>query len=229
MQASDKDRILNFLVGNEPIKQFESWVYETTDLEQRVGKELYLELIEINYNDKFILDNLFKIIVNDYISNDYFEDFKLKNALLNVGWYQGRKIEIDRSKFTNSLETQNAIKIIEEYGGLKFVSPEKRENWSLTLIEFLKKPYENCNMGKYGLNKNLVCFATAHNDHIDIFVDADSNFYHLDNVVSEVLYQFNGYDFNHLLQEFLKPNYEDKFESVGKLKKEKIANTVYSK
>lgn len=141
MEESDKQRILNFLIGNEPIHEFEAWVYNTCDLEKRIGKELYFELIDINYKDKFLLNNLNKVVVGNYISHSDFDDFKYKSVLLDEGWCPERKIEVDLTKLPNTPEVQNAYEIIEEFGGLKFISPYKRENWSLTLVEFLLEPY----------------------------------------------------------------------------------------
>ncbi len=79
-------------------------------------------------------------------------------------------------------------------------------------------------MSEYELNKNLVCFAKAHNDHIDVFIDKDSNLYHLDNIVSEVLYKFKEASINHFIQQLIIPDYESKFEVVGRLKKNNSNN-----
>ena len=218
MQEIDKDRILNFLDGNESIGAFESWAYNDPDLESRVGSELYIELIGIDYNDKFVLDNFSRIILGNYISRDDSESFKYKSILQNSGWCQNRRIEVNLSKVPNTPEIKNAVKIIEEFGGLKFISSEKRENWTLTLVEFLEVPSRGQNMNDYGLNKNLVCFATAHNDHIDLFVDENNKFYQLDNVVSENLYEYKGHNFEHMMRQLLQLDEEDNFEIVGKLK-----------
>lgn len=218
MQEADKNRILNFLIGNENCHEFELWVYNNSNLEDSIGREFYFELINLDYKDKFVLENLKRNILENYLSQDDFENFKYRNTLLNAGWYPNRKIEVDLSKVQNMIEVQNAFEIIEEFGGLAFLSPEKKENWSLVLVEFLKEPYVYCNMGKYGLNKNLVCFATAHNDHVDLFVDADNKFYQLDNVVSESLYKFKGQNFNQMMKQLLQLNDEDNFEIIGRIK-----------
>jgi len=225
MEESDKNRILNFLIGNESIRDFESWVYYDANLESRVGGELYFELIEINYKHKNILDNLREVVLGNYITQN---DFEYKRVLKDSGWHQNRRIELNLSKVPNTPEIENAVKIIEEFGGLKFISPEKRENWTLTLVEFLDVPCRIQNMTEYGLNKNLVCFATAHNDHIDLFVDENNKFYQLDNVVSEHLYEYKGLDFEHMMRQLLQLDEEDNFEKLGKLNKP-IANTVNSK
>jgi len=111
----------------------------------------------------------------------------------------------------NTLETENAVKIIEEFGGLKFISSDERENWTLTLVEFLDSPSRIQNMSEFGLNKNLVSFATAHNNHIDLFVDENNKFYQLDNVVSENLYEYKGLNFEYMMRELLCLEKENNF------------------
>lgn len=214
MQKTDKDRILNFLIGNETIHDFESWVYNAPDLASRVGSELYLELIGINYHDKFVLDNLSKIILGRYISPEDFGRFKYKSVLQDGGWYQNRRIELKLPTAPNSPEMKHAEKIIEEFGGLKFTHPERKENWTLTLVEFLEAPGRIENMSKYGLNKNLVCFAEAHNGHIDLFVDEFNNYYQLDNVVAENLYRYDGPNFEQMMRELLELEKADNFNII---------------
>lgn len=215
MDEIDKNRILNFLIKKEDIRDFESWVYTTSDLESRVGSELYLELISINYNDKFVRDNLSKVILGNHITKEDFESFKYYKFLENSGWYQNRNIELDRANFPNTPEFKNAVKILNEFGGLKFVSPERRENWTLTIVEFFEAPAGIQNMKEYGLNKNLVCFASVHNSHAYLFVDENNKFYQLDIVVSENLYKFKGLDFKHMMRQLLQLENNDNFEIVG--------------
>ena len=85
MQETDKDRILNFLIRKEAISDFESWVYNDSDLESRIGSELYIELIGIDYKDKFMLDELNRIIVGNYVSHIDFEKFKYESVLKDSG------------------------------------------------------------------------------------------------------------------------------------------------
>lgn len=214
MQETEKNRILKFLIGKEIVKDFESWVYNNHDLESRVGSDLYLELIGINYNDKFIIDNFRRIVIGDFISQDDFQNYRYKSVLKDSGWYENRQIEINLSRIQMTPEIKNAVTIIEEFGGLKFISPEKRDNWTLTLVEFLDSPGEIENMKEYGLDKNLVCFAMAHNDHINLFVDENNKFYQLDNVVSENIYEYKGLDFEHMMRELLCLEKEDNFRKI---------------
>lgn len=203
MQETDKERILNFLLRNESISDFESWVYNDSNLESRIGSELYLELIGINYNDKFVVDDLSKIIMGNYISQDDFVDFKFKKVLLASGWYPNRKIEVQLSNLPITNAVKNALKIIEEFGGLEIIFSERWDSWAMNPIEFLIAPYKPRNMKEYGLDKELVCFAGAHYGYIDLFVDENNKFYHMDNVVSEYLYEYKGPSFEQMMIELL--------------------------
>lgn len=214
MLETDKDRILNFLIRKQNINDFESWVYNDPYLESRIGSDLYFELIAINYKDKFVIDNLNKIVLGNYVSHTDFENFKYKSILQDSGWYKNRQIEINLSGIQMTSEIKNAVTIIEEFGGLKFISPEKWENWTLTLVEFLEYPGEIQNMKEYGLNKNLVCFANAHNDHINLFVDENNKYYQLDNVVSENLYEYRGLNFEHMMRQLLQLDKDDNFHKI---------------
>jgi hypothetical protein len=98
MLETDKDRILNFLIGKEKLNDFESWVYNDPDLESRVGGELYFELISVNYKDKFALDNLNRIIIGNYVAHTDFEYFKYKSILKDSGWHKNRHLEINFSR-----------------------------------------------------------------------------------------------------------------------------------
>ena len=241
MQETDKIKILNFLLRVESIKEFETWIYNEHNLESRIDSELYQELLGFNYNDKFAIDKLSRFILGKYISEDDFEKFKYESFLRNSGWHPNRRINIELSEAEHSSEIKNAIKILEEFGNLKLNSPNKRNNSILTYIQFFDKPGAIENMKKFGLNENLVCFAQAHNGHIDLFVDKNNKFYQLDNVVCEDLYEYTGLGFEHMMKELIELKNVNNFRKIGNHKdnnnrrnkkslwdkiKETIANTV---
>lgn len=214
MQEADKNRILNFLIRKETINDFESWIYNDRELESRIGSELFFELIGFNYKDKFVLDKLTRIIIGNYISYTDFEKFKYESILQDYGWYKNRQIEINLSTVQMTPEIKNAVAIIEEFGGLKFISTEKKNNWTFTFVEFLDSPGETQNMKEYGVNKNLVCFATAHNSHVTLFVDENNKYYQLDNVISENLYEYRGLNFEDMMRELLEIVKIDNFHKI---------------
>ncbi len=218
MQETDKNRILNFLVGNESTDDFQSWVYHDSDLESRIGADLYFELIDTDYKDKSVLYNLRKVVLGNYIPENDFENFKYITVLQDSGWYQNRSIDLNLSKLAKTPAIQNAVNTIKEFGGLKFISQGKKEHRALSLLQFLEAPGEIENMREYGLNKRLVCFAVAHNDYVNLFVDEDNRFYKLDNVVAENLYEYKGLDFKQMMRELLELEEKDNFQIVGRKK-----------
>ena len=76
-----KDDFFKFLNGEEPISNFEQWVYETNDLEKALGNEDYLHLISLDFSkrgSKYEIDD----ILRRYINLGEYETWKLKNHLL---------------------------------------------------------------------------------------------------------------------------------------------------
>ncbi|HLO53634.1 MAG TPA: SUKH-3 domain-containing protein [Saprospiraceae bacterium] len=219
MKDSDKEKILNLLIGKENTKDFESWVFKNSDLESSLGNELYLELISSNYNDMCLLHNLKQIILENFISEEEYYSFKYKSVLQDSGWYPKRRIDVDLSKFEKTDEMQNAFKIIEEFGGLKLNSTDKFDVREITIIDFFETPAYFKNMKEYGLNINLVCFAWVENSYIDILVDKNYNFYQMDNVVSENLYKYIGPNYEQMLKDFLFFDYNENFQKVGNSRK----------
>lgn len=214
IQESDINRILNFLLRKETTNDFEFWVHNDKDLESKIGCKLYSELISIDYKDEFVLDKLRGIIIGRYVSHTEYENFKYISILQDSGWYQNRVIEIDFSKNQMTPEIKNAVKIIEEFGGLKFTSSEKKVNCTTTYVEFLDSLGEVRNMKEFGLDKNLVNFATALNDHINLFVDENNQFYQLDKVVCEHLYEYRGQNFENMMREFLQLEKNNNFYKI---------------
>ena len=216
--SDSKKRILNFLLGNERIPEFESWVYTHATLKNSIGQELYCELVEINYSDKDVIYNLRKRILGKHIPLQELYDFQYDKMLHDSGWYQSRSIELDRTKYPNSPEVVNAINIIKAFGGLKIIAPNGEENELKVLVEFFETPDRIQNMSEYGLDKFLVCFATAQNGYLELFVDENNIFYQLDNVMSEYLYEYKGAGFKLMMQQLLEIDDNENFTTIGKRK-----------
>ncbi|WP_207534882.1 hypothetical protein [Desertivirga arenae] len=63
------------------LPDFEKWVYATRELEEELPADVYLELISLNYNDKFAYNKLEKIL-NPFIEYGKFEMRRIV-AILN--------------------------------------------------------------------------------------------------------------------------------------------------
>lgn len=216
MNNSDKERILNLLIGNESISEFELWLYTSPNLELRMGENLYFKLIDVNYNCKNVLSTISNILLGHYIPLNALFHFKYQYILKKAGWYPNRKIEVPLTHFSYLPEMQNAIKIIEEFGGLKLIKSTTKEH-VFTHVEFLKKP-EHYNLSRFGLNKSLVCFAATHNNHSGLFVDANHEFYQLDQIVGKDLYIFNGSNFDEMMCEILQITQKTSLKVIARVK-----------
>lgn len=72
-----------FLNGDTNLLDIETFVYNQRDLEQQLGKEIYLELISFDFKDKNAEDNLRQFILHHIVSEGQFETWKLRLILNN--------------------------------------------------------------------------------------------------------------------------------------------------
>lgn len=217
MKENDKDILFGFLNGDVSTEAFEQWLYYAPGIEERLGNEFYFELIDTNYRNKQVRHELKKIVFQNYITTDDFNEWKLHALLKKPGWFKDRNLEINNSSFPNIQAFENALSIINEFGGLKFNSSEGNEEWTPTLLEFLSEPYEK-NPEEFEINNSLVCFAYTHNAHGFLYVDGNNNYY-TDNIAGDFLYKYTEPNFDQLLKEILQLVDEDNFEKVAASKK----------
>jgi len=71
-----------FLNGDKNLLDIETFVYKQTDLEQQLGNEIYLELINFDFKDKNAIDLFRQFIFQNISPEGEFETWKLK-LLLN--------------------------------------------------------------------------------------------------------------------------------------------------
>jgi len=65
------------------IREFEEWVYQTKDLEAELTEDVYLELITINFKDKYAHNDIKKVI-GKYIDNGKFEIKQISKFLQSI-------------------------------------------------------------------------------------------------------------------------------------------------
>jgi hypothetical protein len=219
MRESDIKRILNFLTGNETVQEFESWIYEDTELESRIGSEFYFELININYKTKDFIDNASKALLNKHISHEEFKRFKYYKILQESGWTPNRKIDLNLRSSIDTSVGENALKIIGEFGGLELTSVYEANYWTPRNIQFQMTPDRIINVKEYGINKDLICFASIDDGNSALYVDEINNFYQLDDIANVDLYRFKDRDFIEMMQSLLGLEEQDNFQLVGKKNK----------
>jgi hypothetical protein len=75
-----EDNVFRLFYGGLNISDFENWVYESLELEALLSPDDYLELISLNYQSKFVLNQIEEII-SKYIDYGKFETAKLIDQL----------------------------------------------------------------------------------------------------------------------------------------------------
>lgn len=81
--VSDKNKIefYKFLNGDKSVEDLENFIYSQPDLEQQLDSETYLNLIKLNFKDKYDKAKLQDLIKNRIIEEGQFETWKLKRIL----------------------------------------------------------------------------------------------------------------------------------------------------
>lgn len=75
-----KIKFFRFISGEEPIREFEQWVYLTGGLEEILGHQDYLNLISLNFLKQSSKYELIKILERHFNAGEY-ETWKLKKLL----------------------------------------------------------------------------------------------------------------------------------------------------
>jgi hypothetical protein len=70
-----------FLNGNTTVSELENFIYEHLDLEQQLDRETYLELIALDFKDKYVVATLPDFIKKQVIKEGQFETWKLESVL----------------------------------------------------------------------------------------------------------------------------------------------------
>ncbi len=78
-----KDRFYKFLAGKTQIDEFESWVYNSTELEEYLGSDEYMDFISFDYKQKGARYEIEHLIYK-HIDKSEFEAWKVKILLLDA-------------------------------------------------------------------------------------------------------------------------------------------------
>jgi hypothetical protein len=94
---TNKIEFYKFLNGEKSIEDLENFIYSQLDLEQQLGNETYLNLIELNFKDKYDKVKLSDLITNKIIEEGQFETWKLRR-ILNDFLNEPEKTDINLDK-----------------------------------------------------------------------------------------------------------------------------------
>ena len=81
LSENNKIEFYKFLNGDKSVEELECFIYSQSDLEQQLDSETYLNLVELNFKDKYGKAKLTDIIKNRIIEEGQFETWKLKRIL----------------------------------------------------------------------------------------------------------------------------------------------------
>lgn len=82
-KLSDENKIefYKFLNGSISVPDLEEFIYNHPELEQQLDKGIYLELISLDFKDKYVIATLADYIKKKIIEEGQFETWKLRNVL----------------------------------------------------------------------------------------------------------------------------------------------------
>ena len=81
LSLNNKLKLFEFLNDEINLSEFQNFIFQTKELEDELGKEIYNYLILLNPNDKNVIKRV-KYLVSKIISEGEFETWKLKELLM---------------------------------------------------------------------------------------------------------------------------------------------------
>jgi len=84
-KLSDENKIefYKFLNGDISVSDLEKFIYKQSDLERQLDKGTYLELISLDFKDKYVIATLPDFIKKNIIEEGEFKTWRLRNVLSN--------------------------------------------------------------------------------------------------------------------------------------------------
>lgn len=74
-------KFYDFLEGRIPLTDIENFIYSTKSLESQIDSDVYLDLVSLNYRDKYAEKTLRDFILKKVIARGQFETWRLKKIL----------------------------------------------------------------------------------------------------------------------------------------------------
>lgn len=116
MKNSIKDLFQKIIMEEISILEFENWLYENHSIEDKIGSDIYIELISLNFKRRDSKAELTKLLTGKIITEEELKAWKLRNIFSNYGWFEGRKVQLEPDQNKSSNLYSYAIKILEEFG-----------------------------------------------------------------------------------------------------------------
>ena len=97
LSDENKKEFYKFLNGETTVSELENFIYKHSDLEQELDRDTYLELISLDFNDKYVIARLTDFIKRKIIEEGHFETWRLRN-ILNAFLTDANNIQIHLDK-----------------------------------------------------------------------------------------------------------------------------------
>lgn len=83
----------NIYKGHISVSEFEEWLYKTQEIESIYGNDFYFSLLDLDYRNKYIKNELEKLIERE-IPFGEFEQTRIISLLENIRYQRGDEVEI---------------------------------------------------------------------------------------------------------------------------------------
>lgn len=81
MTEDNNIKFYDFLEGSITLNDIENFIYSTKSLESQIDSDVYLDLVSLNYKDKYAETTLRDFILKKIIARGQFETWRLKKIL----------------------------------------------------------------------------------------------------------------------------------------------------
>ncbi len=186
--AALTEKLAEMLFDALPINLIEEWLYSCPYLETTLSSDDYLTVIEVDYRAAGSKDTLIGVLLS-YVDAADLHDEQAKRLFLEAGWFEGRRLEnlddyrdmpphqresIDKTR--KSPAFPHALAILSEYGRLAVGTAGSGVECGGTDIKFCDRPGMATDAWEREFG-TLIRIATAHRDHITVYVGPDGQVY----------------------------------------------------
>src|SRR5688572_18596376 len=81
LSDENKNEFYKFLIGDIAVSDLENFIYKHADLEREIDGDTYVELISLDFSDKYVIAALPAFIKGKIIEEGQFETWRLRNIL----------------------------------------------------------------------------------------------------------------------------------------------------
>lgn len=137
----------NIYKGHISVSEFEEWLYKTQEIESIYGNDFYFSLLDLDYRNKYIKNELEKLIERE-IPFGEFEQTRIISLLENIRYQQGDGVEILEQLYDDYCSGYSFLRFL----GLTYITgidaiPKKqqRDKWDKNEFDRKREILNNMN------------------------------------------------------------------------------------